>query len=148
RLHKGSSRMTRLLTAVTGLAVVAGLVLVLAPSRAEEKELSIKEIMTKAHKKGTGILDDLAKDLKAEGPDWKEIKDHTKELVELGTARGKATPPKGEKASWEKQTTAYVDNAKAVDTATDKMDAKTATAALGKLQMSCRGCHMAHRVIK
>jgi cytochrome c556 len=137
--------MKKVLTVVTGLAVVAGLVLGLGLTRADEKGPTIKEIMTKAHKGGESIIEHLKKDLKEKDPDWAEIKTHSKELADLGSSLGKATPKKGDKTSWEKLTKTYVDNAKALEAASDKKDSKTASASLQKLTTSCGGCHRVHK---
>jgi cytochrome c553 len=137
--------MKKVLTVVTGLAVAAALATGLGLTRADEKEPTIKEIMTKAHKGGDSIIEHLKKDLKEKDPDWAEIKTHGKELVDLGASLGKATPKKGDKASWEKLTKTYVDNAKALEAAADKKDSKASSASLQKLSTSCGGCHRVHK---
>lgn len=137
--------MKKVVTVLTGVAVVTALALGLGLSRAADKELTIKEIMTKAHKGGDSIIEHLKKDLKEKEPDWTEVKEHAKELVDLGTALGKAAPKKGEKDSWEQKTKTYVENAKALDAAAGKKETKAAQASLQKLATSCMGCHRAHK---
>ncbi len=137
------SRRTRV---AVGLAVVAGLVVALNGTSADDKkDPSIKEIMTKAHKGGDSLIQGVGKGLKAAEPDWDEVHKKTKELVKLGTSLGKNTPPKGEKESWEKVTKKYVDNAKALDEAVDQKDKAAAQDAHKKLSGSCMECHKAHK---
>src|SRR5262245_23993434 len=91
------------LVAVVALGAVAALVL--APSRADDqKELTIKEIMTKAHKGGNSLIQVVGKELKASDVDWEHVTEHVKDLVKLGKGLAKNEPAKGEKASWEKLT--------------------------------------------
>src|SRR5262249_43149188 len=126
------------------LVTVAGLTLV--PSRADDKkDPTIKEIMNKAHKGGNALIKVLEKELKAPDVDWEHVQEHTKELLDLGKALGKNEPPKGEKASWEKLTKQYEDNATALNKAAEKKERKTAQDARAKLQGSCAGCHKQHR---
>jgi cytochrome c556 len=111
-----------------------------------EKELTIKEIMGKAHKGPNSILANIAEDLRdVNGPDWDEITDGARELVRLGGALGKSTPPKGEKDSWTKLARSYVENAKALQSAAEKHNKSAAESAQKKLQNSCAGCHKVHR---
>jgi cytochrome c556 len=131
---------------VAGAAVLAGLAVALSPSSAEgDKDISIKEIMTKAHKGGDSLLATLRQELQQDEPDWAEVQKDSKELVKLGTTLGKARPPRGEKESWKKQTGMYVATAKALSAAADKKDKAGASAAFKKLQSSCTACHKAHK---
>jgi hypothetical protein len=137
--------MNRLLVAL-GLVLLTGAALAVNASWAEDdKDVSIKAIMAKAHKGGDALLSKLDKAVKSDAADWDVIQKQSKELVDLGTALGKATPPKGEKASWEKLTKSYVDTAKDLDEAAKKKDKTTAGADLKKLRGSCSGCHKAHK---
>src|SRR5436309_5139842 len=115
--------MTSVLRRAAAAALVLGLAVALNLSGAKEKkEPSIKDIMTKAHKGGDSLIFTIRKDLKEDEPDWKEVQKDSKELVRLGTSLGKATPPQGEKASWEKLTKAYLVSAKDLQAAADKKD--------------------------
>jgi cytochrome c556 len=110
----------------------------------DDKDLpDISAIMKKAHAKTDGYLARIggaAKDGK-----WDDAQKYAKDLVLAGEALGKNTPPKGAKASWEKLTSAYVTNAKAVADATEKKDAKATQTALGAITKSCGGCHSVHK---
>ncbi len=127
-------------------AVLVGLAVTLGPSGAEEKkDPSIKEIMTKAHKGADSLIGKLTRELKADTPEWEPIQKQTKELAELGASLSKATPPQGEKESWEKLTKAYVANAKEMVEAAGKKDKDTTAADVMKVTKMCANCHMAHK---
>ncbi|HTU23230.1 MAG TPA: hypothetical protein VMG10_34670 [Gemmataceae bacterium] len=111
----------------------------------DDKEPSIKAIMTKAHKGGNSLIKTLEKDLKSAEPDWKDDEKKAKELVKLGTALGKNMPPKGSKESWEKLTKSYVDTAKDLEAAVTAKEKKKAVTAHTKLTKMCAACHKAHK---
>ena len=104
-----------------------------------------KEIMGKANKP-TGIYFTLALDLKDDNPSWPDIQQEAKDLSKLAAALRQATPPRGDKESWDKLTKSYADNAKALEQATAKMDQKAAQAAHARMGGdACMNCHKAHR---
>jgi mono/diheme cytochrome c family protein len=126
-------------------SVLAGLVVaIVATGTLLAADLTIKEVMGKAHKGPNSLLANLGKDLKDDEPEWTDIQKETKELVELGTTLGKNDPPKGDKQSWKNLTKAYLDNAKALDAAAQKKDKATAQSYQAKLAGSCKACHTAH----
>jgi hypothetical protein len=128
------------------LAVCAAAGLALSRSAAQDdKEPSIKQIMTKAHKGGNSLLMKIGKELKGGDVDWSQVREQSKDLVKLGKALTKNEPPKGEKASWETLTKLYQKNATTLDEAVDKKDKDAAVAAHGKLAGSCKACHTAHK---
>ena len=132
--------MKRFASVVCGLAVaaiVAGTVLA--------ADLTIKDVMKKAHAGTNSLLANIGKDLKDDDPDWSDIQKETKDLVELGTALDKNDPPQGDKGGFHKLTQMYLTNAKALDAAAQKKDAKTAQAYQGKLAQSCKDCHTTYR---
>lgn len=135
--------MNRLSRMAALMALLALFGLTMSSGAADEP--SIKDIMNKAHKGGNSILAKLGKDLKAASPDWAEVTKLSKELVSLGNALGKNKPPKGEKESWDKLTMAYQDTAKALLSAAEKKDQKTAAASQKKLSGMCGACHKAHK---
>lgn len=137
--------MTRLWYLAGGLAVAAVLGLVRSPSSADDKKPSVKEIMTKAHKGGTSHLSIIAQELKEDEPNWADVQTNTKELVRLGTQLGKATPPQGEKDSWDKLTKAYLKDAKALSAAAGKKDKAKAKDAFKQLGTNCKNCHKVHK---
>jgi hypothetical protein len=132
------------MVAVLALAAVAALTLV--PSRADDqKELTIKEIMTKAHKGGNSLIQVVGKELKAGEVDWDHVAEHAKDLLKLGKGLAKNEPHKGDKASWEKLTKQYEENATALVKAAEQKDKKAAQDAHRKLTSSCMSCHKVHK---
>lgn len=131
---------------VGGSLVLALLAFVtLGPSRAQDKNLSIKDIMGKAHKGGDALLSKLGKELKGTDVPWEDVQKQAKELVDLGTSLSKATPSKGDKSSWDKLTASYLSDAKALSAAAEKKNKDDAVAAQKKLSTSCKACHSAHK---
>jgi cytochrome c556 len=128
-----------------GATLLVALV-VLAPSApAVEDKPTIKDIMTKAHKGGDSILAKIGKELKSDDPTWADVKSGAAELVKLGGSLAKATPDKGEKASWDKQTKSYSAKATTLKKAADSMDKAAAAKALKGLTTSCKACHSVHK---
>jgi cytochrome c556 len=101
--------------------------------------------MVKAHKGDKAVLSNLRKELRRPQPDWSKIDPLARELESLGEALTKATPEKGDKASWDKLAGGYHDDAKALASAADKKDINGARTALGRLGKACKACHDAHR---
>jgi hypothetical protein len=130
--------MKRLACAAAGLALLAVGVAVAA-------DPTIKDIMTKAHKGGKSLLANINGELKEDEPDWNDVQRDTKELLQLGSSLGKNTPPKGDQASWDRLTKAYVATAQSLETAAEGKNKSAAQSALKQIQGSCRGCHQAHR---
>jgi cytochrome c556 len=126
------------------VCVAAGLVLV-AVGAAVAADPTIKDIMTKAHKGGKSLLGNINGELREDEPDWNDVQRDTKELVELGSALGKNTPPKGDQASWDRLTKDYVTKARSLEAAAESKNKSGAQAALKQIQGSCKVCHMAHR---
>jgi hypothetical protein len=138
--------MSRRWYGVALAAVLMGLVVSWTQSSAEDgKDPSIKAIMTKAHKGGNSLLATVGKDLKGADPDWDDVQKKTKDLVKLGTSLGKNEPPKGDKGSWEKLTSSYVDTAKQLDAAAGAKEKSKAVTAHTKLTKMCMACHKAHK---
>jgi hypothetical protein len=138
--------MTRLWWVTGFLVLLAGAGLTRnATSADEEKEPTIKEIMTKAHKGGNSLIQKLGKELKADDPEWETIQKQTKELVKLGTSLGKNDPPKGEKESWEKLTKEYLENAQSLEKSAKDKNKEKATEVQKTLTKSCMACHKAHK---
>jgi cytochrome c556 len=135
---QGERFMKRLVCAAAGLVLVAAGVAVAA-------DPTIKDIMIKAHKPGKSLLANIMGELKEDEPDWSDVQKDSKELVELGTALGKNTPPKGDQASWDRLTKAYLANVQSLEAAAESKNKSAAQTALKQMQGSCRACHMAHR---
>ena len=106
---------------------------------------TVKEIMKKANSP-TGIYANLVQDLKDANPSWPDIQQEAKDLAALVDQLPQATPPRGDKASWEKLTAAYADSAQKLQKATAAMDQDAARAAWQKMGgQTCKTCHAAHR---
>src|SRR5438067_185117 len=118
--------MSRLVGMAALLAAVVGLS---ARAQDGDKPPSIKAIMTKAHKGGDSILAKVRIELKTEDTDWAEVQKMSKELVDLGTALGKNTPPRGEKESWQRLTGLYRTNATALNSAAGRKNKEQAQTA-------------------
>jgi cytochrome c556 len=132
--------MKRFASVVCGLAVAA-----VVAGTALAADLTVKDVMKKAHAGPNSLLANIGKDLKDDDPDWPDIQKETKDLVELGTALDKNDPPKGDKDAFHRLTKAYLSNVKALDAAAQKKDARTALSYQGKLMQSCKECHTSFR---
>ena len=131
----------------TLLAILAlALLLVNRPAGAGTADApTVKEIMKKANSP-TGIYANLGQDLKDDNPSWPDIQQEAKDLAKLASQLRQATPPRGDKDSWDKLTKAYADNAKTLAQATAKMDQAAARAAWATMGGdACKTCHKAHR---
>jgi cytochrome c556 len=111
----------------------------------DDKPSEIKEVMVKVNKTGTGLYPAVVTELRADDPNWDQVKKDTKEIARLAATIGKYDPPKGDKESWQKLTKAYTENTKALEAAAGKMDKDAAKAVSEKLGSSCDTCHKAHR---
>jgi cytochrome c556 len=131
-----------------GMALSLGLLAVLADGGVyagdDQSPETASEIMKKTHGK-TGLRKTIEKNLKANPVDWDKVQKDSKVYAELAGMLGKATPPKGDKASWEKLTKAFADTTKEMNTDAEKKDAPAVQGALGKIGQMCMPCHGAHR---
>lgn len=96
---------------------------------APKKELTIKDIMIEAHKKG------LVKKVAIGKASDKE----NKRLHELYKKLQKLKPPKGDQKSWDTKTKALVDAAKAAVEKKENFKAKL------KAATNCAQCHKVHK---
>jgi len=130
------------------MALALGLLTVLTEggvyADGDQSPETASEIMKKTHGK-TGLRKAIEKSLKANPVDWDKTQKDTKVYAELAGMLGKATPSKGDKASWEKLTKAFADTTKELHADAEKKDAAAAQAALTKIGQSCMGCHSQHR---
>jgi hypothetical protein len=126
--------------------VTLAVVLALSPVGAQDnKAPTIKQVMKKLNSGPNSVTATIGKELQDDPPVWDDIKKETQEYVKLVDALGKNDPPKGEKESWTKLSKDYVENAKALDDATQKKDKKAAVAAHKKITSTCMACHAEHR---
>lgn len=127
------------------LAIALGSFTVLGVQAADDSAPDIETVMKKVNGGKSGLQKSLAGDLKASSVDWDSATKKSKEMFTLISALGKNSPPKGDKASWEKHCKEYTANAKALNEACEKKNKSGADAALGKLGRSCKSCHDAHK---
>lgn len=139
----GAPAMRRLCVAA---AAALGLFLALRAAGAGNADAPmVKDIMKKANSP-TGIYANLGQDLKDDNPSWPDVQKEAKELAQLASALRQATPPRGDKDSWDKLTAAYADSAQKLQKATAAMDKDAALAAWNKMGgPTCKACHAAHR---
>lgn len=115
------------------------------PAKGQGKPPTIKEIMKKAHQGANSPLLKLDTALKSDTPDWAAVQSWSHELVGLGISLGQNNPSKGDKASWDRLTGAYLANARVIEASTLKKDARSALAAHGQMTRMCAACHKAHK---
>ena len=132
-------------TLVAVTVVLTALLVWRAAAAASADAPSVKEIMSQANKP-TGTYFNLGRDLQDCAPSWADIRPETMELAKLAAALREATPPRGDKDSWDKLTKAYADSATKLDQAAAKMDLDAARAAYAKMgEPACMTCHKAHK---
>jgi hypothetical protein len=95
--------------------------------------LSVKDVLKKAHSGPKSILTQLNMQLRAGELDWAAVEKNTHQLVELATALRKNQPPQGDKASWDKLTKQYLENAKKLNDAAAEHDKALALSTRAKL---------------
>jgi cytochrome c556 len=137
--------------AVILAAVAAGLAGVLSVYSAErEKGSPIKAVMKQVfnYNNKKSLLATLGADLKAEEPDWAKVQKESKEVVQKVAPLHKATPPRGERESWDKLTAAALLNARNLEAAAESKNKDKAVVSYKALHDSCRSCHTAHRILK
>ena len=132
-----------------GLALVAGLICVpfVEMSAADDKVADVSTIMKKNNggKKSNGKLIDAA--LKSGDVKWDEVAKLAKDYNKYAADLPKNTPDKGDKASWDKLSKAYADEAKKLDEAAGKKDLDATKAAIATLikPATCKACHDVHK---
>jgi hypothetical protein len=101
--------------------------------------------MVKLGKGPQALTSVIGDELKAEPPPWNTLQLQAKEYTELAAALGHSEPARGSRESWEKQTTAFIESAAALDRALQSRDLEAAKAAHAKLTGACTECHREHR---
>jgi hypothetical protein len=87
----------------------------------------------------------IGQELNSGSPPWEEIQPQAKEYAELTATLGKYDPPRGDKDSWVKLTSAFAQSAEELNKAAAKKDKDAALAVHKTLSESCKTCHDAHR---
>lgn len=127
---------------ISGMAAAVIMAAGIAGAQDGKKPHTIKEVMAKVNKKGSGLIFQVKSDLaKGKSTDWDKVQDKTKTIVEYVGDLGKNDPPKGDKAAWQKATKEYSDHAKALDQAAKDKDADAAKKSNGAMLRSCADCH-------
>jgi hypothetical protein len=136
--------MQRGMLALVLVCLVLGLVSAIAQ---ESKPPSIKEVMKKINNKDAALCPRLGRALKAEQPSWDEVQREARQLALSADALALNDPPRGDKASWQQLTKAYIAAAHELDQASQRQDRAAALAAHAKLAnpATCNGCHKVHR---
>lgn len=126
-------------------ALIMGVALAGTVVQADEKDskFDIGEFMKKSHGKA-GLRQKITTAVLKE-KDFDSAKEVAKEWLTEAQKLSKATPPKGEKAAWERTATAYCKQVKALSDACTAKDGDKAKAALDAIGKSCGGCHKAHK---
>ncbi len=112
---------------------------------AEAPMPTVRDAMKKLNGGPNSLHATLGKDLKDDDLDWEAIQEETAEYVKLTDVLRQNKPKKGELASWEAFVKSYNADARTLDAAAKKKDARTTAAVLKRLGDSCMTCHKAHR---
>jgi hypothetical protein len=112
---------------------------------ADDKVPTIEDIMQAVNKKKGGLHSDVGDALKMGSVDWDAVQKKTKSYAAMAEFLGKNDPPKGSKASWDKLTKTYADDAKALNAAAEKKDKSTLATMHKKLSGECAACHKQHK---
>ncbi len=126
------------------LGLIAGVLAGFGIIHAADKPKSIKEVMKLVHNED-GIRDTISESLAKKPADWATVSTKSKEWVDAATDMTKGKPKKGSAESWKKLSTKWLNDAKALHTASEKKDLKAAQTALKSLGTSCKACHTAHK---
>jgi hypothetical protein len=113
----------------------------------DTKPPTIKEVMKKINYRDAALCPLVGRALKADQPSWDEVQRQTRQLAQLADALALNDPPRGEKASWQQLTKAYIASAHELDQAAQRQDRAAALAAHARLAnpAGCNGCHKEHR---
>jgi hypothetical protein len=117
------------------------------PPPATRSNPKLKAIMTRVGKGPQALQGSLGEALKQSEPDWGTIQPRAHEYAELAAEVGSHDPPRGEKDSWTRLTTAFAASARELDEVAQARDKEKTVAALDSLGSSCMACHRQHRVM-
>ena len=105
----------------------------------------IGEIMGKLTRGPQSLNSLIGEELKADDPEWDKLASQSKDYVAMTRQMAKYDPPRGDKESWEKHTSAFAEAAAALEKAAGAKDKEAALSAHKTLANSCNACHQAHR---
>lgn len=109
----------------------------------DKKAPTIKEIMKAGHAGADAFLGQVVAGVK--GGKWEDAAKAAKALDDNAALLEKATPRKGDAASWATLGKKYHGNTSALLAAVAKKDAAAAKETVGTLQSSCKECHSVHK---
>src|SRR5262245_16418380 len=112
--------MQRLIGTTTVLGLLA--ILAFGAAGADDSTPSIKQVMKTLNKGENCLCKELGKDLKASSVNWTDLQPKTKKFVTLAEAMSKGKPPRGEQTSWDRLCKEYVQEARDMDQAAQRMD--------------------------
>lgn len=124
------------------LVVIAGVV---SRGASDDAPATIDKIMETLHKGKKSANAVIKTALKSASPDWATVQKQTKIYSKYAADLDKNDPPKGNPAAFKKLAKTFAANAKALDDAAEKEDLAAAKAAFGKINVSCKTCHAAHK---
>jgi cytochrome c556 len=101
--------------------------------------------MKKLNRGPTSLHSTLLLDLKDDDPDWESIQENAAEYAKQTAFLLKNKPTKGEAASWETFAKSYNTDARALDAAAKRKDARGASGVLKRMSNACMACHKAHK---
>jgi hypothetical protein len=105
----------------------------------------IGQTMSKLFRGPQSLQKSIERELDSESPSWDTVQPQTKEFADLAASVSKYDPPNGDKDSWTKLTTAFSEQATALDRAAAAKNKDNAKTAFGTISNSCKTCHDAHR---
>jgi hypothetical protein len=128
------------------LALAALLAWLNGPAGAQGEKSELRDTMKKIGDGSSGLFTKLGRELRDEEPAWDNARKMTREIIRLGGTLSKATPPKGDKASWDKFVKGFTADVAALDQAVGSRDRTAALAAWKKMEsQTCMTCHKEHR---
>ena len=106
---------------------------------------SVRDVMKKLNRGPTSVHSTLLLDLKDDDPDWEAIQENTAEYAKQTAFLLKNKPAKGDAGSWETLAKSYSADARALDAAAKRKDARGTSNVLKRMSNSCMACHKAHK---
>ena len=136
--------MKRMLVLAVG-GILVSVTAALTAVGADDKPHTVKAIMKKLHAGKTSELAKVKSQLKKAEPNWNMLAKQAKEYEVFTADLAKNTPPRGEKADWDKLADEFHKTAKELEDAVKDKDKAAAEAAVKKITASCKDCHAAHK---
>jgi cytochrome c556 len=142
---RGRSVMKKLILESGLLVTVIAATLAVALGADAARKLSTSAVMHKQYTVSNAPFVRIKKELNSETPDWAKVQEASRRFLALAESLEKNEPKWGDSASWKKQTSRHVDDAKAIENASGARDRDAVLAAQKRVSASCKGCHDTHR---